>query len=108
MPVQLQFDATADVASAVSSFHTLVPALDDVGAAAEQSDSKGKGFIGTLAGGIGSVVSFANPIGLATTAITTLGPALLNAGKAASAENTEIAQLTNTVKNAVPAWDGNT
>ena len=108
MPVTLQMQAEADVSDAINAFHSVGTAADGAGAAFEDSGQKGGGMLSKIGGGLGGLVSLVNPIGLATTAVTTLGPALLNAGKAASDENAEIAQLTNTLKNNVPGWDGNT
>lgn len=112
MPVTLEFDTqVVGVDGVVEQLSSIATPIEEAGTAAEKVGGSGGGiggFAGKLTDLGGKALSLVNPIGLLATGVTTLGPKLLDAGRAADAENTEIAQLTNTVTQNAIGWDGNT
>jgi hypothetical protein len=64
-----------------------------------------KGGIGGIGSGLGAMMG---PIGLVTAGVGALGAGLLGAAKAAADEEVGIIRMNTALKNALPAWDGNT
>jgi hypothetical protein len=110
MPVPLEFDTSiTGVDDLVSDLGEAQGAFAETGTTAEKVGSSSGGLGGMVGklGGIGaSALAMVNPVGLAVTAVGTLGPKLLDAGRAADAENAEVEQLMNTIRNSGAAYKG--
>src|SRR5690349_4539811 len=104
----LDFTAALDLGNADRDLQRFAGQVDDTGRAMETSASHGDGFFGGIVGGAAKLGLAVTGVGALVGVAGDLGGKLLAAGKAAGQEQQEIDQLTNTLTNAVPAWDGNT
>lgn len=105
---ELNIKLDADTGKAKSNLKDVDKGLKDVGASATSATGSTGGFLGALKGGAGGLMTFVNPLGLATAGIGLLATGMMKAVDAAKEEQIGIDRLNQTLKNNIPNWNGNT